>query len=77
MKPRIAFSMAILLPTLAIPAFAQSPQAEKGYSISVFAKGVNSKYTAPDSIAVIRNHIYIGYGDGNDPTGAYGKSNQI
>lgn len=77
MKQRFALTMALLLAACVIPASAQSPTAEKGYSISVFAKGVKGKYTAPDSIAVLRDRIFIGYGDGNDPTGADGKSNQI
>ena len=64
---------------IAITSSAQSatPKAEKGYSISVFAKGVVGKYTAPDSLAVMGDHVYIGYGDGNDPTGEDGKSNMI
>lgn len=77
MKQRFALTMALLLAACVIPASAQSPTAEKGYSISVFAKGVKGKYTVPDSIAVLRDRIFIGYGDGNDPTGADGKSNQI
>lgn len=81
MKQRIAPAMALMLSACILPAFAQSappaPKAERGYSISVFATGAKGKYTAPDSIAVLRDHIFIGYGDGNDPTGADGKSNQI
>jgi hypothetical protein len=63
----------------AVTGWAQSatPKAEKGYSINVFAKGVAGKYTAPDSLAVTRDHVYIGYGNGNDPTGEDGKSNMI
>jgi hypothetical protein len=75
-KPTV-LSLTLVLAASAIPATAQAPKAEKGYTISVFAKGVKGKYTAPDSIAVIHNHIFIGYGDNNDPTGADGKSNQI
>jgi hypothetical protein len=62
-----------------VRAFSQSttPTAEKGYKLSVFATGVTGQYTAPDSIAVFENHIYIAYGDGNDPTGADGKSNMV
>ncbi len=71
--------------TLALCAFvpmagAQStptPKAEKGYSISVFAKGVKGQYTQPDSLAVTKDRVYIGYGDGNNPTGEDGKSNMI
>jgi hypothetical protein len=78
MKPHTVLSVTLLLAALVIPASSQSAlKAERGYSISVFAKGVDGKYTAPDSIAVLRNHIFIGYGDNNDPTGADGKSNQV
>jgi hypothetical protein len=68
-----------LVAIAAIPAWTQppTPKAEKGYSISVFTRGVQGHYTAPDSIAVSGDHVYIGYGDGNDPTGADGKSNMI
>ena len=80
MKMRLAFapSALLLLFTLVLPASSQSaPIAIKGYSVSVFATGVTGKYTAPDSIAVLDNRIYIGYGDNNDPAGLDGKSNQI
>ena len=78
MKQLVALSAAIVVAASIFPASAQSaPKAEKGYSISVFAKGVTGKYTAPDSIAVLDDHVYIGYGDGNDPAGLDGKSNQI
>ena len=78
MNARFVPSMMLLLAALAVPASSQStPKPVKGYSVSVFAKGVTGKYTAPDSIAVLHDHIFIGYGDGNDPTGEDGKSNQI
>jgi hypothetical protein len=77
MKMRIAPSMMLLFSALAIPASPQSPTAVKGYSVSVFTKSVPGKYTAPDSIAVLNDHIFIGYGDNNDPAGLDGKSNQI
>src|ERR1700739_55071 len=78
MKPATALRVTLLPEGSVIPASAQSaPKAERSYSISVFAKGVDGKYTAPDSIAVLRDHIFIGYGDNNDPTGSDGKSNQI
>ncbi len=61
------------------PAFGQAnaPTPVKGYKLSVFATGVVGQYTKPDSIAVFEDHVYIAYGDGNDPTGADGKSNKI
>ena len=78
MKNRIFPLLFVVLSTFAIPASPQSaPAAVKGYTVSVFANGVPGKYTAPDSIAVLDDHIYIGYGDNNDPAGLDGKSNQI
>jgi len=76
-------SLAIVLSTTlllaAVPVFGQSssPKAARGYTLSVFAKGVAGDYTKPDSIAVFDNHVYIGYGNGNDPAGVDGKSNKI
>ena len=83
MKLAVASHALILTATLALvtplTGVAQStkPNAEEGYSISVFAKGVAGKYTQPDSIAVSNNRVYIGYGDGNDPAGTDGKTNKI
>jgi hypothetical protein len=78
MKMHIAPSMMLLFSTLAIPASSQSaPKAVHGYSVSVFAKSVSGQYTKPDSIAVLGDQVYIGYGDGNYLDGADGKSNQI
>lgn len=76
-RKTLTFSATLALCALAAPASAQSPKAEKGYSVSVFAKGVPGKYTAPDSLAVTSDHVYIAYNDGNDPTGGDGKSNMI
>ncbi|HEX4582253.1 MAG TPA: hypothetical protein VH139_09340 [Acidobacteriaceae bacterium] len=81
-RKTLVFSATLALGAIAASASTQPPpptppKAEKGYSISVFATGVPGKYTAPDSLAVSGDHIYIGYGDGNDPTGADGKSNMI
>jgi hypothetical protein len=56
---------------------ASAPTPVKGYTLSVFSTGVTGQYTAPDSIAVFENHVYIAYGDGNDPTGADGKTNMV
>ena len=72
-------SAALLLSAAA--AFAQtvptSPKAAKGYTLGVFARGVTGKYSVPDSIAVDRTHVYVGYGDGNKPDGSDGKNTQI
>lgn len=70
-------STLFLFSAVALSAMGQAPKAIPGYTVSVFAKGVNGQFSAPDSIAVLKNRVFIGYGDGNDPTGADGKSNQI
>jgi hypothetical protein len=74
----VLVTSAVLLLSVA-PAFGQAsaPTPVKGYTLSVFATGVAGQFTAPDSIAVFQDHVYIGYGNGNDPTGADGKSNMI
>src|SRR6202051_1122305 len=58
----------------AAPAFAQT--AVSPYQLSVFASAP-SGLSAPDSIAVLRDHVFVGYGDGNAPNGSDGKSTQI
>ena len=78
MNMRLFPALMLVLSTLVIPASTQTPpQAVKGYSVSVFTKSVTGQYTKPDSNAVLGDHIYIGYGDGNEPAGLDGKSNQI
>lgn len=79
MNPRTVLAASATFLLAVTPAFGQAstPTPEKGYALSVFATGVAGQYTAPDSIAVYRDHIYIGYGDSNDPTGNDGKSNLI
>ncbi len=72
----LAFAVSVAL--CAVPARSQaaSPQAEKGYALSVFAVSPTGN-SAPDSIAVYQGHIFIGYGNGNLPDGSDGKSNTI
>jgi hypothetical protein len=59
---------------LAVPAFAQT--AVSPYQLSVFASAPQGS-SAPDSIAVLRDHVFVGYGDGNAPDGSDGKSTQV
>jgi len=54
--------------------FAQT--AVSPYKLSVFAKAP-AGLSAPDSIAVLDNHVFVGYGDGNLPDGTDGKSTQV
>ncbi|MDQ2835334.1 MAG: hypothetical protein M3Y50_16645 [Acidobacteriota bacterium] len=70
-------SAALLLSVASAFGQANAPTPVKGYSLSVFATGVVGQYTKPDSIAVYNNHVYIAYGNGNDPAGADGKTNVV
>ena len=57
-----------------VSALAQT--ATSPYELSVFAAAPNG-LSKPDSIAVLRDHVFVGYGDGNLPDGSDGKSTQI
>lgn len=46
------------------------------YHVTVFAQS-GGEYSAPDSIAVLHNHIFIGYGNNIAPDGSDGKSSNI
>src|SRR5580693_4622634 len=72
--PAVAVATFILSSTAAVPAFAQT--AVSPYQLSVFASAPKG-LSAPDSIAVLRDHVFVGYGDGNAPDGSDGKSTQI
>lgn len=47
------------------------------YTVSVFATGVAGSHTKPDSIAVLGNRVFIGYGNGVSTTGSDGKRSTI
>jgi hypothetical protein len=72
--PAVALAAFIVSSTAAVSAFAQT--AVSPYELSVFASAPKG-LSAPDSIAVLRDHVFIGYGDGHDPGGVDGKSTQI
>jgi len=77
MKPLAApaiYVSTILLAGIGAPAFAQT--ATSPYQLSVFASAPNG-LSKPDSIAVLGDHVFVGYGDGNAPDGSDGKSTQI
>jgi len=61
---------------LAVTASAQVT-ASVPYTVSTFATGVPGTYFQPDSIAVLGNHIFIGYGNGVAKDGSDGKSSTI
>jgi hypothetical protein len=47
------------------------------YTISTFATSIPGVDFAPDSIAVLDGHVFVGYGDGAAPDGSDGKSSTI
>lgn len=59
-----------------LPAFAQVT-AVAPYTVSVFAASVTNVYFQPDSIALLGDHIFIGFGNGVATNGSDGKSSTI
>src|SRR5665213_1975086 len=72
--PVLSLVTLVLSTTFALPVFGQTAIAP--YQLTVFAKAP-AGLSAPDSIAVLRDHVFVGYGDGNAPDGSDGKSSQI
>lgn len=70
------FAVAILAFSGAIagPALAQTAAAP--YKLTVFAPAPTG-LSAPDSIAVLDGHVFVGYGDGHLPDGSDGLNSQI
>jgi hypothetical protein len=72
--PVILVATSLLSGVAGAPALAQT--ATPPYELSVFASAPKG-LRAPDSIAVVGDHVFVGYGDGNAPDGSDGKSTQI
>jgi hypothetical protein len=72
--PGLLLATSVFAGVAAAPAFAQT--AASPYQLSVFATAPKG-LSGPDSIAVRRDHVFVGYGDGNAPDGSDGKSTQI
>jgi hypothetical protein len=71
------FGLAVALSGLmAAPVLGQGPQAASPYKLTVFAKAP-SGLSAPDSIAVLGDHVFVGYGDGHLPDGSDGLNSQV
>ena len=70
----ISLSVSAGIAFMTLPAGAQ--QASAPYQLSVFATAP-AGLSAPDSIAVLGNWVFVGYGDGHAPDGADGLSSQI
>jgi hypothetical protein len=70
--------MALTLSLISIASFAQTstPTAASPYKLSVFAKAP-AGLSAPDSVAVLGDHVFVGYGDGHAPDGSDGLSSQV
>jgi hypothetical protein len=69
-----AVAALLLTGTTAGPAFGQA--ATSPYQLSVFATAP-AGLSAPDSIAVLGDHVFVGYGDGHLPDGSDGLNSQI
>lgn len=69
-------ALAFVVPSgwLATPVFAQTAKAP--YTLTVFANAPKG-LSAPDSIAVLRDRVFVGYGDNHAPDGSDGLSSQI
>lgn len=53
-----------------------TPQAVSPYELSVFANAP-AGLSAPDSIAVFRDRVFVGYGDNHAPDGSDGLNSQV
>ena len=66
-------ALALLLPAAAVAAPPPPPVPSPGFTITVFA-GPLAGSTAPDSIAVVGKHVWVGYGNGGNPDGSNARS---
>lgn len=74
---RIAASMAPCAGALAFAGHAQAvPTASPGFTLTTFATAPVGS-SAPDSIAVVGNDVYVGYGNGGAPDGSGGATSTI
>jgi hypothetical protein len=72
-----AFAGLLIASALGSSAFGQmQPQAVAPYVLTVFANAPQG-LSAPDSIVVFRDHVFVGYGDGHQPDGSDGLSSQV
>jgi hypothetical protein len=69
---------ALILATVGVAslAAAATPQGASSYTLGVFA-AAPSGLSAPDSIAVLDGHVFVGYGDGHQPDGSDGLNSQV
>lgn len=73
--PLVTAAILALTPFVASSAQA-APAAVSPYTLSVFA-AAPAGLSAPDSIAVLDGHVFVGYGDGHAPDGSDHLSSQV
>src|ERR1700731_3675796 len=69
-------ALALLLPAAALAAPPPAPVPSPGFTITIFA-GPLAGSTAPDSIAVVGNFVWVAYGNNGNPDGSKGAKSQI
>jgi glycosyltransferase involved in cell wall biosynthesis len=72
--PVLSLATGLLSLASAMSVFGQTATAP--YQLAVFAKAP-AGLSAPDSVAALRDHVFVGYGDGHLPDGSDGLSSQI
>jgi hypothetical protein len=77
LTPALVSAILLAAPFVGFSALAQAaPTAAPSYALSVFVTAPAGS-SAPDSIAVLDGHVFVGYGDGHKPDGSDGLSSQI
>ncbi len=61
---------------IGFPVSAQTPQAASPYKLAVFATPP-AGLSAPDSVAILGDKVFVGYGDGHLPDGSDGLNSQV
>ena len=69
-------ALALLLPAAALAAPPPTPVPSPGFTITTFA-GPLVGSTAPNSIAVVGDSVWVAYGNGGNPDGSNGAKSQI
>jgi hypothetical protein len=76
-SPYLLRLILVFIALLACVAASAQVVASAPYTVSVFATSIPNVDFAPDSIAVLNGHVFVGYGDGAAPDGSDGKSSTI
>jgi len=70
----LSLATLVLSGTFALPVLGQTATAP--YKLSVFATAP-AGLSAPDSVIVLHDHVFVGYGDGHLPDGSDGLNSQV